>query len=1066
MRMKNCKLLTFAMLAVSFLLAGTPATAAPGSRGDLSAADALQQQSLTVAGTVVDVTGEPIIGADIMFKGTTVGTSSDLDGRFSLTIPGPGTLVVSYVGFRTVEIPVAASDRNLSILLQTDAEQLDDLVFIGYGSVKKSDLTGSVASVKSDDMLKRNPIDVGQGLQGLAAGVQILRNSGDPRGGTTIRIRGVATVNGSADPLYVVDGVQVGRSIDFLNPSDIESIEVLKDASATAIYGSRGANGVIMITTKRGQQGSNQLDFTANWGLNTSPSRLEVGTIQEFVKAIRTTKQNDGTAFTEMAWADPSLDSRLNNIDWQDVMTRKALSQNYNVSVSGGTRNTQGRISLGYLNNQGIVVNSGFERFTSRLNVQHTIKDFIRMGASMAFVHGIYAGGGNAYSFASQIPSMDDLDENGQLVNVPIQWPDGTWGHYKKEGAGDIEKGVDNIYAAAMVRDSRNRYNQVMTNANLDIDLFKGLTLHNVFGYNFNNSEYDAYTPENHRTFVSDTNPDSYSLSFNNSSTVSLETYLTYDLTLGSHRLNLMGGYSVSRQTSQDLNGSAESMPANTVRRIDLTTNPSSKNVGGGLGTPVRFVSWYGRVNYNILERYLFTATVRRDGSSNFGVGNRWGVFPSASFAWRISEEPFMKEQDFFSSMKLRLGWGQTGNAGGATSLSVEQLTSRYMMYYWYLNGSPVNAPGIAKSSEVDTNLKWETNEQANIGLDFGILKGQLSFSLDYFIRTAKDLLLYKTIRPSTGYDNVYTNSGTIRNQGFEFQVTYATRINQDWGVNASLTGSTLKNVAVDVGDDIFHSGGVDAGYYWDNYSLTRNGYPVGSFYGWRVDGIFQDQSEIDRLNAEAASKSGGEVAYYQALNTAPGDYKFKDLNGDGYINDDDREIIGNGYPKLNFGLNLGVNYKAFDFSMNLYGVLGQDILSYSYARLNTIYNPRNGYQNCLSDFLNNAWTPQNKSTVYTRLTGKDDNHNVRVSDAFIKKGDFLKIGNVQLGYTLPKPVVNAMRMRSARVYVSVDNPLTISAYNKYGNPEIGNSNVLRTGFDSGRYPFPTTYNFGMSVQF
>lgn len=1059
--MKKSNILKIAMLAVSLLLAGASVRAASGLL-----AGSAQQQPLTVSGTVVDVAGEPVIGADIMYKGTTVGVSTDLDGRFSLTVPGPGTLVVSFVGFKTQEIAVVASNSSLRIILQSDAEQLDDLVFIGYGSVKKSDLTGSVSSVKSEEMMKRNPIDVGQGIQGMAAGVQVLRNSGDPRGGTTIRIRGVATVNGSADPLYVVDGVQVGRSIDFLNPSDIESIEVLKDASATAIYGSRGANGVIMITTKRGQQGSNRLDVTANWGLNTSPTKLEVGTIQEFVKAIRTTKQNDGTAFTEMAWADPSLDSRLHNIDWQDQMTRKALSQNYNVSFSGGTRNTQGRISLGYLNNKGIVVASGFERFTSRLNVTHTIKDFIRMGASMAFVHGIYGGGGNAYSFAAQIPSMDDLDENGQLVNVPIQWPDGTWGHYKKEGAGDIEKGVDNIYAAAMERDSRSRNYQVLTNANLDIDIVKGLTFHNVFSYNFSNTQGDSYSPENHRTFITDTNPDSFSLNFSNSSTVGLESYLTYDLTKGIHRLNLMGGYSVSRQNSYNLSGSAESMPANTVRMIDLTTNPSSKSVNGGYGALVRFVSWYGRVNYNILERYLFTATVRRDGSSNFGAGNRWGIFPSASFAWRISEEPFMKNQNVFSSMKLRLGWGQTGNAGGATNLSVEQLTSRYMMYYWYVNGSPVNASGIAKSSEVDTNLKWETNEQTNVGLDFGILNGKLSFTLDYFIRTAKDLLLYKTIRPSTGYDSVYTNAGTIRNQGFEFQVAYANRFNQDWAINATLTGSTLKNKAVDVGDDIFHSGGVDTGYYWDNYSLTRNGFPVGSFYGWRVDGIFQDQSEIDKLNAEAAAKTGGEVSVYQALNTAPGDYKYKDLNGDGYINDDDREIIGNGYPKLNFGLNLGVNFKQFDFSMNLYGVLGQDILSYSYARLNTIYNPRNGYQNCLSDFLNNAWTPQNKSTTYTRLTGVDNNHNVRVSDAFIKNGNFLKISNVQLGYSIPKAAVRRARMEAVRVYVSVDNPLTISSYNKYGNPEIGNSNVLRTGFDSGRYPFPVTYNFGMSVQF
>lgn len=1024
------------------------------------------EQSFTVSGTVVDNAGEPVIGASVLLKGTTIGTVTDINGTFKLDVPSAGTLQVSFVGYLTVELMFTKATNSLHIVMQDDSEILDEVVVIGYGSVKKSDLTGSVSSVKSEEMMKRNPIDLGQGLQGLAAGVQVMRNSGDPRGGTTIRIRGVATVNGSADPLYVVDGVQVGTNVDFLNPADIESIEVLKDASATAIYGSRGANGVIMVTTKQGTKGNSQIDITANWAINSNSSTLDVGNIREFVQAVRGAKTNDNASFTQMAWADPMLDSKLNNIDWQKEMTHTALQQNYNVSISGGSENSQARVSFGYLDNEGIVVASGFQRFTTRVNVMHKIKDFIRTSAGVSFVHGCFAGSGNAYSFAAAIPSMDTLDDNGQLVNVPIRWPDGTWGHYKKESDGDLEKGTDNLYAAAMERDSRSRFNQVLTNANVEIDILKGLKHHTVLSYNFNQSEYDAYSPENHRTFITETTPDNFTMNKSNNNMLALETYFTYDLTADKHRLGLMAGYSASRQSSSDLYGRGESMPASIVRRIELTTNPGSRNVTGGYGIPVRFVSWYGRANYSLKDRYLITATVRHDGSSNFGAGNRWGTFPSASLAWRISEEEFIKNMDIFSNLKLRLGWGQTGNAGNATNRSVEQLTSQYMMYYYYLNGVPTNAPGIAKPNEVDTNLKWETNEQTNIGLDLGFFNNnKLNISLDYFIRTAKDLLLYKSIRPSTGFDNIYTNAGEIRNKGFEFAVNYNTKLGKDWSFNASVNGSTLTNEAVEVGDDIFESGNIDTGYYWENYSITRNGHPVGSFYGWKVDGIFKSQSEIETLNASAENASNGEVSYYQDPNTQPGDYKFRDINGDGYINDDDRSIIGNGYPKLNFGLTLGASWKSLDFSANIYGVIGQDILSYSAARLTTIYNPRGGYQNGLAEYLNNTWSIDNPDAPYTRLTRNDVNHNVRVSDAYVMNGDFIKVGNVQIGYTLPLKWMKSIRMENARIYFSVDNPLTISGYNKYGNPEVGNSNVLRTGFDNGRYPFPRAFNFGLSLK-
>lgn len=1023
-----------------------------------------QQSTVKIKGHITDVSGESIIGANVLVKGSTIGVISDIDGNFALDVPETGVLQVSYIGYITQEVKLVSGKRDYKIVLKEDAETLEEVVVVGYGTVKKTDVTGSVTSVKSDEMMKRNPVSLGQGLQGAAAGVSVMRTSGDPEGGVSIRIRGVATVNGSADPLYVVDGVQVGTNIDFLNPADVESIEILKDASATAIYGSQGANGVILITTKPGVKGHTSLKFTANFGLQTLSQKLDVANAATFVEGIRGAKQNDDAVFTNKAWENPAFTNKLNSIDWQDVMARTALQQNYNLSASGGSEKTQSRLSVGYLNNEGIIVNSYFKRLTARANITHKVKDFIRVGLNVAYVHAEKTGGGNLFTYARTIPTMDDTDAAGNLINVPVQYPDGTWGHFKQEGNGDVSKSQDNPYAAAMTADYLNKYNRVVTSATLEVDILKGLMFKTIGSYNYYGSAYDNYTAYNDRTFLDKDRPDSFSLSSSEGNSLGLESYFTYDLKLKSHRINLMAGYSVSDYNSTDLNASAQNMVAETIRNIGLTKDMNTITGGGGFNTPVRYVSWYGRVNYSLMDRYLFTATVRRDGSSKFGAGNRFGTFPSVSLAWRASEEDFIKKLNIFSNLKLRVGWGQTGNSGFATNLSVNQVSPSRIMYYWLNGGNVASAAGLAKTAEIDTNLKWETNEQTNIGLDLGFFDNSLNITLDYFVRDAKDLLLYRNLRPSTGYTSIYTNAGHIRNSGFEFAVNYTKEVG-DWTFGATLNGSTLKNKAIEVGDDIFYSGSVDTGYYWDNYSITKNGYPVGSFYGHKVAGIFQNQAEIDALNKQAVEKTNGEITSYQTSETQPGDYKYIDLNGDGYISDEDKAILGDGYPTLNYGLNLSAGYKGWDFSMYIYGVLGQDILSYSYANLISVKSPSDGYQNSLSDYMKNAWSETNPSTVYPRLTRKDSNHNTRVSDAYIKNGDFLRISNIQVGYTFPKRWVEKLRMESLRIYASIENVGTITGY-KYGDPEVGDASVLKTGFDAGRYPFPRTYAFGLSVQF
>lgn len=1020
----------------------------------------VQQSTIMVKGQVLDSSGMPIIGANIIVEGTTNGMITDLDGNFALTAPVGSTLKISYIGYLTRTIKVTSDMKSQKIVLKEDAEALDEVVVVGYGTMKKSDLTGSVSSVNTEDMMKRNPVTLGQGLQGAAAGVSVIRSSGDPEGSFSIRIRGVATVNGSSDPLYVVDGVQVGTSIDFLNPNDVESIEILKDASATAIYGTRGANGVIMITTKNANKGKAKLDFSANFGVQFNANKLDVADVDLWTSAIRRAVKDDQITLVNQAYGEEYI-GKLNNIDWQDEMSRAAFRQNYNLSVSGGSENTQASLSLGYLSNQGIVIESQFDRVNARANIMHKVKDFIHVGANLAYTHAEKRGGGNLRTYAQTAPTMDYV-ENGKFYSMPVVLPDGSWGHfYNSNSNGDINSGTDNLVAAAREDTGVNYWNRLLTSATLQIDLMKGLTFKNIASYNFYASDSNKFTPYNDRKYADRDVKNSFYINQSQTNELAIESFLNYDWSNEHHRVSAMAGFSASRYKRSWVNSSASDFPADNIRVISLTNDPSTRETDGGLGLETRYLSYFGRFTYSLNDRYIVTGTVRRDGSSNFGAGNRWGTFPSASIAWRLSEEEFIKNLNIFSNLKLRAGWGQTGNAGNATSLSVNQLSSSHTMYWFYLmNNGVSNAAGVAQQNEIDTNLKWETNEQTNIGLDFSFLNNELSFSMDYFIRDAKDLLLYRQIRPSTGYQSVYTNAGHIRNKGFEFTAAWNKSVG-DWTWGISFNGSTLKNEAIEVGDHIFsRASAAEVGAQWDNHSITRNGYPVGSYYGWKVAGIFQSKEEIEALNA--ASPTGK----YQEDTTKPGDYKFVDLNGDGQITDADRTVIGNGYPKFTYGLNLSASYKAFDFSMNLYGVAGMDILSYSAARLTAINTVAGGYQNVLSEYINNAWSENNLDGIYPRITKTDYNNNKRVSDAYIKKGDFLKISNIQFGYTFPKDLLKVVKMDNARVYLSLDNIATISSYKKWGDPEVGDSNVLYSGFDGGRYPFPMSVNFGLSVQF
>ncbi|GHT08049.1 SusC/RagA family TonB-linked outer membrane protein [Bacteroidia bacterium] len=1039
-------------------------------------------QTRTVTGTVTDVSGDPLIGVSISVKGQpTIGISTNVEGKFSLGVPaGNITLIVSYIGHITQEL--AASDQAMNITMREDVQSLEETVVIGYGSVKKSDVTGSLVSVNMEEVIRKNPVTITEGLQGAAAGVQVTR-SGGPGGGASIRIRGIGSISNSFAPLYVVDGIRVGRNADYLNPNDIANTEILKDASSTAIFGSEGANGVILITTKKGEAGRARVNFTANYSVLTPADRLDVLDTEGFVKAARLAANASGSTLNAL-WA--NHDKGLTYIDWQDEMSRTALTQNYNLNIMGGSDATRAVFSVGYTKNQAIRIGQEYQRLTARLNVDNTIKKIIRVGGSITYNYNEntgssfgQGGGGSMLTYAILPPTMDEMDASGNPVLVPIQYPDGTWGHfpYSLANVFDVNQYLDNpVAVAGDTKNAKNvgRFNMANANAYTEIDLYKGLTFRTNFGFNAFSGGSATYNALNQRTYYR-RNDDFDELSANANFGIgySVESYLTYNKNINNiHSINVMGGYSASRSGIQvNSNISARYFAAPSIRQITQTQDPSTYNTSpSGLSDETHMLSYFGRLNYGFKSKYLLTATIRKDGSSNFGKGNKWGYFPSAALVWRLSEESFLKEQEYLSNLKLRLTWGQTGNSGFGGDNAVDQLSSARINYYWHNGGAFNLTPGLAQTREIDTNLKWETNEQTNIGVDFGVLKNMLSFTLDYFIRDSKDLLTRRTIRPSAGYENIYTNLGHIRNSGFEISGTFTKPIGSEIFLNLRGNTTFIKNEAIDIGaPTTFNTGAT--GSWWESSAILQNGYALGTYYGYRADGIFRNQAEIDALNKQAAEK-GVNGGYYQARNTAPGDVKFKDLNGDGYVNmndNTDREELGNGFPKMTFGLNLGITYKKWDASVNMYGSFGQKLLSYAYKELTTMRNADNGYHNILKEYANNSWTPENPNAKYHRLTRTDDNHNTRVSDLYLYNGDYLKIRSIQIGYAFPSNFVKKLQLDNLRLSAAVEDLYTFTKYPGGLDPEFtqaGTNGVQTNGIDQGRYPLPRTFTFALTVGF
>jgi TonB-linked SusC/RagA family outer membrane protein len=986
-----------------------------------------------LTGKVSDQAG-PIIGATIAVKGTTTGTISDMNGDFSITVPTEeAELIVSFIGYITKVVPTKGQS-SMNILLNEDVKGLDEVVVIGYGTQKKSDLTGAISSVSSDELKETAVLGVDQALQGRAAGVQVTANSGSPGSGITVRIRGTGTIDNS-DPLYVVDGIAMG-GINSINPGDIESIEILKDAGAAAIYGSAAANGVVLITTKKGKAGATRVEFNAYSGFESIIKKYGACDANQNAllqtEAFRNSKGKNGTSGDNF-WDKNTNSPKVyeNSTDWQDAIYQQGKVQNYHLALNGGNEKTQFNFSLGYFDQKGIIKKSGIDRTTARLNIINKINDKITFGSNFSFSNTnrdiiSEANEWGPITFAAMVYPSDSIYSNK---------PGFQWGSSSNNARNPVAL-LDNL-------DDKSINNQLNGNLFVEIDLLKGLKFKSIFGadYGFFNEEIF------NSSFKMEAADQGFSVSelklfSNRNQSFSSENTLTYSTIFAEkHNLTALAGYTVfdSKYYWSSLSGKNTTDNTENMRVIDAT--PADTRTSAGSRGEARGISYLGRLIYSYNDKYLLTASIRRDGSSKFGPAKRFGNFPSVTLGWKLSNEAFMKDIAFISSLKLRAGWGvignnQIGDYRFAVPVSETMRTISYVFNDVVYNGA---APASTSNPEVS----WEQSVQKNIAMDASFFDNSLSLTIDLFYKTTEGMLLQKGVPQIVGLvDNPTVNAGDIENKGIEFETSYKKKFG-DFNFEIGANCTAIKNTVLDIGD---------APIYGSIGSKTMAGYPVFSFFGYKAEGIFQNYVEINRHA-------------FQANKTAPGDVMFKDLNGDGKITAVDQTFIGNPNPSLIYGANLATDYKNFDISIFLQGTYGNKILNY----LNT-FTTQFGY-NYNTNMLN-RWTPENPSNTVPRVVQSDLNDNKRFSSLFIEDGSYYRIKNIQLGYTLPAKVATSLKMQSCRVYISGDNLLTVTKYSGL-DPEIGKtvrawpeSTKYEIGVDRGNYPQAKKFLIGLNITF
>ena len=994
----------------------------------------LHAQNIDVTGTVIGESDqEPIIGAYVKVKGSTTGTVTDLNGTYMLKgVSGKATLVISCVGYATQEIPV--KDRHtLNITLKDEASDLNEVVVIGYGAVKKGDLTSSISAIKGDKLEHMSTGNVMNALQGQVNGVQI-SNAGGPGASPRVIIRGISTINGS-DPLYVVDGMPVGTNINFLNQNDIESMQVLKDASASAIYGTRGSNGVILITTKKGAAGKTKFNASATWGFQTL-SKPDIAGADEYRQVFNTRYTNDGHTSIFNETSDDGRSS-LGNTDWWDETMRDvALQQNYNFGFSGGNDKYIYSASIGYYRQDSQYKTGNWQKLSARFSMEYNFNKMVKAGIDFT---PRYENWDDTPSLLGAIMAMDPTTP---VMNDEDKWVSNPYSNYARSHNNQEWNPV-----ASMNRlDSGADEYALLATPFVQISPIKGLTFRTQFGVNARFRMTNSFVPEFFIDNLEQQNPSTVSSSHENWIDWNWTNTLSYMKTFNKkHNLNVMAGYTVERFQDYQLYGSRDDVPSSIEEMRYINAGTTNQQVSG-VASYNSLVSYLGRLMYNYDERYYLTASVRVDGSSKFPSGSKYATFPSVSGAWRISGENFMKNQKVFDDLKLRLGWGKVGNQNISNDAYISSVgTTRYVF-----GTDATTTVGTAVNRIGNTQVRWETVEDFNIGVDMAFLKNRLKVTADWYTKKSHDMLMQKENLLVLGLPawngRMWENIGSMKATGWELGFNWQDQI-KDFTYGASLNLSSVRNKAVNLNGNYIYTGSHNGDYIIRN----EEGLPISQFYGYVVDGLFQNQTEVTSYTNE----------YGEAMqpNAQPGDFRYKDINLDGKIDENDKTYIGNPFPDLMVGFNLNAAYKGFDFQAQFYGTFGNDIYNLNKER----YFGLNG-SNVLAGTLNAAWHGEGTSYDIPRLSVDDPNGNyTKPSSYFVESGSYFRCKLLQIGYTLPKSIMGNVQLR---VSLSAQNLFTITGYSGMDPETASMGSATEAGIDWTGYPNPRTILLGLNLNF
>lgn len=1012
-------------------------------------------QNIQLTGTVTDATGESIIGASVLEKGTTNGVITDIDGNFSLNVSPKATMMISYVGYVAQEIPLNGQ-KNLKVILKEDNEMLDEVVVIGYGTMKKSDMTGAISSVDVEELSKRTTTNPAEALQGKIAGVNIMKAGGNAGAGVQVKIRGVKTF-GDNEPLYIIDGFP--GDINAVNPQDIQAMEVLKDGAAAAIYGSVAANGVIIVTTKNGKKGDTKIDFSTYVSMTSVAKKLDMLNADEYKNVHKQMYQNYSSYYQDESKLPAYITRETGvNTDWQDAMMRNGLAQNYMVSIRGGNETAQYSVSYNHADEKGIFLGNDYRQDNARLKL-HMSKYIFDIDANMAF------------KFTDSKQPEYSLKEMYMISPlVPIYNENEKYGF----GLTNFDKIPNNrnVMADQHYEKSTDKKYHTSANISLGMNFTKWLSFKTSYSYRGEHQRQTYHSP----AYIADPKA-KRDYPYNSETTGYWEEHvwdnvLNFNKEFGKHSVNAMVGSSVTGRNytwnSVAVEGKATvykvedgklvtgEIPAGFLSSNFSTIGAGTGGTFSGDGTKWNYnrASFFGRLNYNYDNRYLIQATVRYDGSSKFGADNRWGCFPSVALGWRISEEAFFPKDIVLSNLKMRASWGRLGNENALKYYDFLALISTYNeMYQGYVRGNGENAwaGSIARGLE-NRSLKWETTDTKNIGFDFGLFNNKLTGALNYYHNQTEDLLITKALAPSAGLEDPILNVGKIRNTGFEIELSWADQV-KDFGYNVGFNLSTTKNKVVELSDTRQVLYGEGLKYGSEHFpTQTRVGKPIGAFYLYQTDGIFQNVDEV-----KAHVNKNGELLQ---PNAAPGDIRFVDTDGDGSIGDNDKVYSGSGIPTLEANINFSANYKGFDLSFVLGSAWGHKL----YNGNKYFYEGMNSGSNFLRSSLD-AWTPDHTNTSVPRAVLQDPNGNMKESDRFLEKGDFIRLRQLQLGYTLPTMLMKKVYIERLRFYVSGENLFTITGYDGI-DPEFSRASVLNTGIDKLIYPFTRSFSIGAQLTF